>query len=194
MTVHEQPQTSASASASASAASSRGIVLFESPAGAPPLHETGIMSMPTVDPPAPEQMIEWATSGGHDVRVLFPRGRDPGMNDPSMSLVWSRFDPGYPLPRHSHSADCLYYVVSGEARMGSRRIGAGAGFFVPADAPYAYTAGPEGIEILEFRSVSSSDMQITENLPRWDRIVEAVREHKADWVADVAADDAAELG
>ena len=78
--------------------------------------------------------------------------------------------------------------------MGSRRIGAGAGFFVPADAPYAYTAGPEGIEILEFRSVSSFDMQITENLPRWDRIVEAVREHKADWVADVAADDAAELG
>jgi hypothetical protein len=65
MTVHDQPQ------ASAPQASTRGVVLFDTPAGAPPLHETGIMSMPTMDPPAPEQMIEWATSGGHDAKVLF---------------------------------------------------------------------------------------------------------------------------
>jgi len=152
------------------------IVFFDPPDSAAALHETGIMSMPTMDPPAPGQILEWATSGGHDVRVLFQRG-----GSDAMSLVWSRFGPDYPLPRHSHSADCLYYVVSGEAIMGNRRIGPGAGFFVPAGAPYAYTAGPEGIEILEFRSASSFDMQITENLPRWDRIVEAVRAHKTEW-------------
>ncbi|MDQ1430431.1 MAG: hypothetical protein QOF40_1033, partial [Actinomycetota bacterium] len=39
-------------------------------------------------------------------------------------------------------------------------VGAGSGF-VPADAPYAYTAGPEGIEILEFRHASAFDMVIT---------------------------------
>jgi hypothetical protein len=152
-----------------------GIVLFDTAEGAPLLHETDMMSMPTVDPPAPEQLVEWATSGGHLVKALFRQDND------GMSLVWSRFSPGYPLPRHSHSADCLYYVVAGEARMGGRRIPAGAGFFVPADAPYAYTAGPEGIEILEFRNVGSFDMQITESVDRWDRIVDEVREHEAEW-------------
>jgi hypothetical protein len=184
MTVHDQRHESTTAP------STRGIVMFDPPAEAPLLHETGIMSMPTMNPPAPEQMIEWATSGGHAVKVLFQQDGSGGTSNGAMSLVWSRFEANYPLPRHSHSADCLYYVVAGEARMGNRRIGPGAGFFVPADAPYAYTAGPDGIEILEFRSVSSFDMQITEKLPRWDRIVEAVREHKADWTApDV--DDAA---
>lgn len=152
-----------------------GIALFDAPDHAPALHETDVMSMPVMDPQAEDQMMEWALSGGHDVRVLF---RQEGGG---MSLVWSRFSPNYPLPRHSHSADCVYYVVAGEARMGNRRIGAGAGFFVPADAPYAYTAGPEGIEILEFRGVDSFDMRITESLGRWVRIVEEVRANKAGW-------------
>jgi quercetin dioxygenase-like cupin family protein len=152
-----------------------GITLFDAPDGAPLLHETDMMSMPTMDPPAPEQMMEWATSGGHLVKALFRQENN------GMSLVWSRFAPGYPLPRHSHSADCLYYVVAGEARMGARTVPAGAGFFVPAGAPYAYSAGPDGIEILEFRNVGSFDMQITESLDRWDRIVDEVRDNKTAW-------------
>jgi hypothetical protein len=161
-----------------------GIVLFDPPADAPLLHETGMMSMPTMDPPAPDQMMEWALSGGHLVKVLFRQGGDDG---DGMSLVWSWFGPNYPLPRHSHDADCLYYVVSGEARLGNRTIGAGGGFFVPAGAPYAYTAGPDGIQILEFRGVSSFDMQITEGLGRWDRIVDTVRANKETW-EDAATD------
>jgi hypothetical protein len=156
-----------------------GIELYDSFEAAPPLMDTGIMSMPVFDPAATDQMTEWALSGGSDVRVLFRQGGEDG--EDGMSLVWSRFAPGYPLPRHSHSADCLYYVVAGEAVLGNRRIGAGAGFFVPADAPYAYTAGPEGIEILEFRGASSFDMKITESLPRWDRIVASVRAQKGEW-------------
>jgi len=154
----------------------QGIVMFDPPEGAPQLHETGMMSMPTLDPPADDQMMEWALSGGHLVKVLFRQGGDDGM-----SLVWSWFGPGYTLPRHSHDADCLYYVVTGEARLGNRRVPAGGGFFVPSGAPYAYTAGPEGIQILEFRGVSSFDMQITESLPRWDRIVETVRANRDAW-------------
>jgi hypothetical protein len=167
MTTTEQPR------------GSRGITVFDPPGGAPSLYETGMMSMPTTDPPAPEQMVEWALSGGHDVRVLYRQAEEDGM-----SLVWSRFEAGYPLPRHSHSADCLYFVVAGEARLGNRTVPAGGGFFVPKDAPYAYTAGPDGIEILEFRTVSSFDMQITENLDRWGRILDEVREHKAAWAGD----------
>jgi hypothetical protein len=71
--------------------------------------------------------------------------------------------------------------VAGEAHLGNRVVPAGGGFFVPANAPYAYTAGPEGIQILEFRNVSAFDMQITENLPRWDRIVEVVQANKDTW-------------
>jgi hypothetical protein len=152
----------------------RGITFFGPPAEAPLLHETEVMSMPEMDPPAPEQMMTWALSGSHVVKVLFSQ-------PDGMSLVWSWFGPGYPLPRHSHSADCLYYVVAGEARMGNRTIEAGAGFFVPADAPYAYTAGPEGIQILEFRNVDRFDMQITEGLDRWDRIVDIVEEQRDTW-------------
>lgn len=153
-----------------------GITFFAPPGEAPDLHETGMMSMPEVDPAAADQFMEWAMSGGHVVKVLYRQEGDDGM-----SLVWSWFGPGYTLPRHSHDADCLYFVVSGEARLGNRTVPAGGGFFVPADAPYAYSAGDEGIQILEFRGVSSFDMKITESIGRWDRIVETVREHGDEW-------------
>jgi hypothetical protein len=153
-----------------------GITFFDGPPAAPALHETGMMSMPSTDPPADDQVIEWGLSAGHDARVLFQQGGEDGM-----SLVWSWFGPGFPLPRHSHSADCLYFVVAGQAVMGSRVVEAGAGFFVPSGAPYAYTAGPEGIEILEFRGASSFDMQITEGLERWSRILDVVRTDGDAW-------------
>lgn len=153
-----------------------GITFFDGPTAAPALHETGVMSMPTTDPPADDQVIEWGLSAGHDARVLFQQGGEDGM-----SLVWSWFAPGFPLPRHSHDADCLYFVVRGEAVMGNRRVPAGSGFFVPCDAPYAYTAGPEGIEILECRGASSFDMQITEGLERWSRILDVVRNEGDTW-------------
>jgi quercetin dioxygenase-like cupin family protein len=143
---------------------------------APLLHETAMMSMPVMHPEATEQMMEWATGGGQQVKVLFG---DPESGGPS--LVWSWFGPDYILPRHSHSADCLYYVTRGELRMGNTALRAGDGFFVPSGAPSAYTAGPEGVEILEFRTTSPFDMQITESLPRWDRILEGVRANRDRW-------------
>ena len=162
-------------------ASKKGISFFGGPEASPELYESGIMSLPTMDPEAPDQLVEWALSGGHVVKTLFQHEGDEGM-----SLVWSWFGPNYALPRHSHSADCLYYVVAGEAHLGNRVVPAGSGFFVPADAPYAYTAGPEGIQILEFRGVSSFDMKITEKLGRWDAIVDVVRENKDTWAEEAA--------
>jgi hypothetical protein len=102
-----------------------------------------------------------------------------------MSLVWSWFAPHYPLPRHSHSADCLYYVTKGELHLGRQVLCEGEGFFVPHDAPYAYTAGPDGVEVLEFRSTSSFNMQITESLPRWESIIDSVSAHRDEWVEQV---------
>jgi quercetin dioxygenase-like cupin family protein len=129
-----------------------------------------------------DEMLEWATAGGQVVKVLFG---DPDAG--GMSLVWSRFAPHYALPRHSHSADCLYYVLRGELRLGAQVLDAGEGFFVPDGAPYAYTSGPEGVEVLEFRSTSTFDMRITESLPRWAKIVEGAREHRDQWAAEARA-------
>lgn len=155
-----------------------GISFFGPPSASPDLHETDLMSMPEFDPAVAEQLTEWGLSGGHVVKVLF--------RDGERSLVWSWFGPDYVLPRHSHSADCLYFVVAGEARLGNRVVPVGAGFFVPADAPYAYSAGPEGIQILEFRGGDGFDMKISESAGRWDRIVETVREHGEAWREEAA--------
>ncbi|ADP81954.1 cupin domain-containing protein [Pseudofrankia inefficax] len=141
-----------------------------------PLHESGMMSMPVMSPEAPEQFLEWVSGGGQVVKVLFGDPESGGT-----SLVWSRFSPGYVLPRHSHSADCLYYVTRGELRMGATVLGEGDGFFQPADRPYTYTAGPDGVEILEFRTTSPFDMRITETLPGWGRVLDAVRANRDDW-------------
>lgn len=149
---------------------------------APLLHETGMMSMPTLDPPAMDEMMAWATGGGQVVKVLFGDPEGSGM-----SLVWSWFGPGFTLPRHSHSSDCLYFVHRGEVHLGNAVLGAGDGFFLPDGAPYAYSAGPEGVEILEFRGVCSFDMRITESLGRWGQIVETSKANKERWAAEEPA-------
>ncbi len=158
----------------------RGISFFGPPAEAPGLQDTDMMSMPELDPPALGQFMELVGGGGNVVKVLY-RGGD-------MSLVWSRFAPNYTLPRHSHSADCLYYLVSGEIHLGNKTITAGAGFFVPAGAPYAYVAGPEGAQVLEFRGADSFDMKITESLDRWDHILETVRANRDAWQQAASSD------
>jgi hypothetical protein len=146
---------------------------------APLLDDDGIMVPPHVEPVVYETLDLTSLAAGSKVTVLFKTG------GPSpMSLVHAWFGAGYRLPRHSHSADCLYYVTRGEARMGNRVIKAGDGFFVRADQPYAYEAGPEGIEILEFRGASSFDMQIfDQTVERWQPIVDAARANHDRWVA-----------
>lgn len=81
---------------------------------------------------------------GFTLHMLF---RQPGGF--SLLIIWVK--PNYPLPRHSHGSDCMYYVASGSIIMGDRTLRAGDGFFVPRDCLYVYTAGPEGAEVLEVR-------------------------------------------
>jgi hypothetical protein len=86
---------------------------------------------------------------GTSTTPLFGQGGPNGM---SLVHVW--FGPNFPLFRHSHPryGDCLYYVIAGEITMGSRTLGAGSTFFLPNGQPYKYTAGPAGVELLEFRA------------------------------------------
>jgi len=83
--------------------------------------------------------------------------------------------------------DCLYYVVAGEARLGNQVVAAGDGFFVPADAPYAYSAGPDGVEVLEFRATNRFGIHVTESPDRWAQLAEVARTHRQEWEAQSAA-------
>lgn len=131
-------------------------------ADAPLLDDTDMMSAPAfVDPAAHEALASGSfreKSGGAQ-RVSVPFCQE---GDGAMSLLLGDFGPGFTVWRHTHSLDCLYYIVAGEARMGGRKLGPGDGFFVPANQPYAYTAGPEGVKVLEVRNGTHFDMQVLE--------------------------------
>jgi quercetin dioxygenase-like cupin family protein len=104
-----------------------------------------------------------------------------GEGDDGFSLVRVWFAPHYVLPRHTHEADCLYYVAEGSLTMGSQVLDAGDGFFVPAGAPYGYEAGPEGATVLEFRTRTSFDMKLPPQIERLRRMHETADEHRDDW-------------
>jgi quercetin dioxygenase-like cupin family protein len=146
---------------------------------APTLEDDGMMTMGqmAIDPAVVEAADFSLLAAGQRVTVLF-KGDGPD----GFSLVLARFAPGYRLPRHSHSADCLYYVVSGEAHMGSRVLKPGDGFFILAEAPYAYTAGPEGVEVLEFRHATTFDIKIRDKtLEHWKPVIDAIKAHGQSW-------------
>ena len=155
---------------------------------APSLDDDGMMSPPTL---AKEVKDEFDTSplyDGQRVNVLFK-----GEGADGFSLVHAWFGPGFRLPRHSHNADCLYYVIKGSAIMGTRVLGPGDGFFVKADGRYTYTAGPDGIEILEFRSATTFDMTVyDQTVASWRPIMQAAKDNHEAWLATTATSGSAQ--
>tara|TARA_B100000530_G_scaffold145394_1_gene90982 strand:+ start:3471 stop:4319 length:849 start_codon:yes stop_codon:yes gene_type:complete len=96
------------------------------------------------------EMLELAASGSSEHRLQMQEGEN-GMR---LAHVW--FGPNFHLFRHSHPlGDCTYYVAAGELTMGKRRLKAGSTIFVPNEMPYKFVAGPDGVEVLEFRSGGS---------------------------------------
>lgn len=101
----------------------------------------------------------------------------------NMSLARLWFKSNFPLPLHTHDSDCLYYILAGSVRMGTQVLEAGDGFFVGAEVPYAYTAGPEGVEILEFRNTGSFNIKVKDKpIEAWEKTVDAMREASRSWV------------
>jgi quercetin dioxygenase-like cupin family protein len=138
----------------------RGMTLY-APDAAVDLFASGTMSGPEfpaedADAIAAEGLDLSASGLGYHDLVLFR-----GEGEDGFSLVRAWFAPHYVLPRHTHDADCLYYLEKGSIVMGARVVEAGSGFFVPADAPYAFQAGPEGAVVLEFRQRTGFDMKMT---------------------------------
>ena len=82
------------------------------------------------------ELGEAGVNDGQVVKMLFAA--------PGFSLTYAWFKSGFPLPRHTHSADCLYYIIAGSLQLGTETLGRGDGFFLPKDMAYAYTPGAGG--------------------------------------------------
>lgn len=161
----------------------KGMRIFRA-ADAVPLEQTDFMDRPTMSDDAKAglgKMIGTGAGAGAQVSVLNRSTPESG----GFSLVHCWFKAEYPLPRHSHDADCMYYVISGEAHMGNQVLRAGDSFFIPADAPYGYTPGPDGVEILEIRKdCDRFDMKINDVAEsRWDAMAQTSVEKRAEWEA-----------
>lgn len=124
-------------------------------------------------PISPEEQV------GAFVKVLFS---DEAVG---ISVAYSWFKPGFILPKHSHNADCAYYVISGEAHLGTEVLRAGDGFFIPAGGNYQYAAGPEGVEVLEFRTAAQFNMRLSGNSEAaWRRIAENAAANHQRWLSE----------
>lgn len=136
-----------------------------------------------------------AFQGGAATTPLLGQSGPNGMN---LVHVW--FGPNFELFRHSHPkyGDCLYYVVAGELSLGKRKLGAGSTFFLPNGMPYKYTAGPAGVELLEFRAGGGVDeapgMCLDElSLDAIDKLVDCYETNRDTWQAPKNIGDTAFL-
>ena len=73
------------------------------------------------------RLVEAGFLDGATVKKLF--------DIPGFSLTYVWFKPHFPLPRHSHKQDCLYYIIAGKIKLGTEWLGAGDGFFLPDATP-----------------------------------------------------------
>lgn len=142
------------------------------------LTETDKMTLADLTPVIEAGVGRWVGAGlaeGNVTKVLFSL--------PGMSLSYAWFKSGFPLPLHSHNAECLYYIIGGSLKLGTEVLGKGDGFFVGADVPYTYKPGPEGVEVLEFRKVDAFDMKFQGKTEAyWDKIVTGMEVNRPHWV------------
>ncbi|TVV74475.1 cupin domain-containing protein [Sphingomonas solaris] len=99
-----------------------------------------------------------------------------------LSLVRVWFKKNFPLPLHSHDADCVYYIIAGGLRLGTEDLGAGDGFFIPAGVPYTYTPGAQGVELIEVRNSARFDYRERSTAAFWKKALKTVQDNHGDWI------------
>ncbi|MEO6717777.1 MAG: cupin domain-containing protein [Novosphingobium sp.] len=120
------------------------------------------------------ELHEAGFSEGSQVKLLYSR--------PGMSLTYAWFKSGFPLPRHSHNADCLYFIVAGSLKIGVEELGPGDGFFLGVNVPYTYVPGEQGVEVLEFRSSDKFDFKDLGMTAAWmGKALETLAERRGKW-------------
>jgi hypothetical protein len=144
---------------------------------APDLMSAGCMTIGEYAPVVADGMRKLIDAGfleGEEIRVLV---KIPGF---SVAHVWFKAD--YPLPLHSHDADCLYYIIAGGLQLGAETLGPRDSFFVPAGAAYAYRPGAEGVELLEIRHATTFDFQVFAKNPAfYDKAAAVCEANRERW-------------
>ena len=92
----------------------------DGPMGGPPMTQVQQQGMAA--------LYEAGMMSGSEVKLLYGR--------PGMSLTYVRFKPGFALPLHSHSANCLYFIITGSIRMGTEDL------FAAEPTPISFTEDP----------------------------------------------------
>ncbi len=137
--------------------------------------------------PTREKLTEMLKAGisGATTTVLLMQDGPNGM---SLAHVW--FGANFELFRHSHPqyGDSVYFILAGEISMGRKKLGPGSTLFIPNGQPYKYTAGPAGVEILEFRAgggvADAPGMRIDElSLDAIDKLIEGYKANQHLWEA-----------
>ncbi len=124
-----------------------------------------------------QQMREDSGPPGAAAMVLF--------SSETMHVSYAWFKSGYPLPLHSHDADCYYLIVGGSMKVGTKVLGKGDGVMIPAGAPYTVTPLDEGVEFIEFRNSEDYDTNFrSKSNTYWDRIAETRKAHAAVWAEE----------
>ena len=80
-----------------------------------------------------------------DVNIIHPGG------DNELQLFEASIAPNAKVSLHAHEADEIIYVLSGEMRIGRKKLGPGASVFVAGKTLYGFSAGPSGVRFLNFR-------------------------------------------
>ena len=66
--------------------------------------------------------------------------------------------------------------------MGTEELGARDSFFLPANVPYTYKPGPDGVELLEIRHAASFNfVNLAKGEGFWDKAVEMTASHREAW-------------
>lgn len=148
---------------------------------APSLMEAGCMAMEPMSEQQVEGFRKLAQAGyleGDEVKVLVDM---PGF---SLAHAWLKKD--YPLTRHSHDSDCMYYIVAGSLRLGTEELGPRDCFFVPADVAYTYIPGPDGVEVLEMRHKPRFNFKnLTHSDSWWQKAEATCKARQQEWQSAV---------
>ena len=146
-------------------------------ADAPTLDKASCMTYEGITPEVEANIIQLSEAGNGDGylnRVLFVAS---GL---SLTYLWLKSD--YRLPRHSHDGDCLYYIVAGSLHLGTERLGRGDGFFLPGGTAYAYTAGSDGVEVLEFRTCETFNLKwLSSGANFWASVMATTENKRESW-------------
>ena len=144
---------------------------------APTLEQSHVLRFEGITPGISQGLKEFVKAGGAEgsyAKILF--------NVPGFSLAHVWFKKDFPLPRHSHNCDCMYYIIAGSLQLGTEELGPRDGFFIPADVPYTYRPGPEGVELLEFRHATRFDIKLlADGEAFWQRAVKTAQERSEEW-------------